>query len=166
MTASLLTEVCRILTEVCNVKMEPELQPLTGETLTFRSANTEDNLRIDIRAMAFLGRQPPGRIFQCKGVQPSCAQQPTNDPKCLLLDTREGKRRAYKQQVCEVEHGSFALLIFSATGGVGPTAVVVFKRLAGMIAEKSNQQYSTTVGMIRCRISFLLLRSAIMCLRG
>ena len=39
-TATLLTEVCH------NVATEPPLQPLTGETLTARSANTNDNARL------------------------------------------------------------------------------------------------------------------------
>ena len=46
-TATLLTEVCH------NVATEPPLQPLTGETLTARSANTDDNARLDIRARGF-----------------------------------------------------------------------------------------------------------------
>ena len=49
LTASLLTEVCR------NVKTEPELQPLTGETLSFRSAKREDNSRLDNCAIVFWG---------------------------------------------------------------------------------------------------------------
>ena len=84
---------------------------------------------------------------------------------CYQRHERE-KRRVYEQRVREVEYGTFGPLVFSATGGMGPTAVVVFKRLAGRIAEKSNQQYSTIMGMIRCRISFSFLRSAIMCMRG
>ena len=56
----------------------------------------------------------------------------------------------YKQQVCEVEHGTFASLVFFATGGMGLMVVVIFKRLAGIIANRCNQQYSTTMGMIRC----------------
>ena len=46
-TATLLTEVCH------NVAIEPPLQPLSGETLTARSANTDDNARLDIRARGF-----------------------------------------------------------------------------------------------------------------
>ena len=64
---------------------------------------------------------------------------------------------AYKQQMREVEHGAFAYPVFSATGGMGPTVVVVFKWLAGMIADRCNQQYSPTMGKIRCRIDFSLL---------
>ena len=45
--ASLLTEVCH------NVTTEPPLQPLNGETLAARSANTDDGARLDIRARGF-----------------------------------------------------------------------------------------------------------------
>ena len=66
----------------------------------------------------------------------------------------------------EIEHGSFSPLVFSATGGMGTVASVVYKRLAAMIATKYAKSYSLTMQWIRCRISFSLLRSAIMCLRG
>ena len=46
-TASLLTEVCH------NVATEPPLQPLTEETFSARSANTDNYARLDIRARGF-----------------------------------------------------------------------------------------------------------------
>ena len=56
--------IAGFLTEVChNVGIEPILQPLLGEQLTFRSANREDGARPDVavndfgektRAMHFL----------------------------------------------------------------------------------------------------------------
>jgi hypothetical protein len=63
-TASLLTEVCH------NVATEPPLQPLSGEALTYRTANSgylvklsthrtansEDGARLDIRARGFWNR--------------------------------------------------------------------------------------------------------------
>ena len=49
-TPSLLTEVCH------NVATEPLMQPLTGETLALRSANSEDGARLDIRARGFWNR--------------------------------------------------------------------------------------------------------------
>ena len=37
----------RLLTEVCpNVAVEPELQPLMGETLSYRTSNYEDGARL------------------------------------------------------------------------------------------------------------------------
>ena len=73
------------------------------------------------------------------------------------------KRRSYEYRVREVEHGYFSPLVFSISGGLGPTA---YKRIASLIAEKKEQPYSLTWLWLRCRLSFSLLRSAIVCLRG
>ena len=44
------------MTEVCNdVQLEPDLQPLTGEQLTYTTANVEDGARLDIAANGFWG---------------------------------------------------------------------------------------------------------------
>ena len=45
-------------------------------------------------------------------------------------------------------------------------ATATYKRLAALIAEKRDEPYGTTMGWIRCRISFSLLRASIMCFRG
>ena len=76
------------------------------------------------------------------------------------------KRRAYKERVREVEHGSFSPLVFSAAGGMGQAASAVYHRLASMILDKHSQPYSLTLFWLRCKLGFSLLRSAIMCLRG
>ena len=49
LTAHLLTEVCH------DVKTEPDLQPLTGETLSHTSANSLDGARLDIDVNGFWG---------------------------------------------------------------------------------------------------------------
>ena len=49
---------------------------------------------------------------------------------------------------------------------MGTTATVVYKRIASLIAEKYEKPYSKTIHWIRCKLSFSLLRSSIMCLRG
>ena len=48
-TAELLTEVCH------SVGVEPTLQPLTGEQLSYRSANVADGARLDVVAEGFFG---------------------------------------------------------------------------------------------------------------
>ena len=52
-TANLLTEVCN------DVRTEPDLQPLTGETMTKSTANTADGARLDIAVNGFRS----GRTF-------------------------------------------------------------------------------------------------------
>ena len=66
----------------------------------------------------------------------------------------------------EVEHGCFSPLVSSVSGGMGTTARIVYKKLGAMIASKHSQSYSQTINWLRCRLSFSLLRSCIMCLRG
>ena len=46
-----------------------------------------------------------------------------------------------------------------------PMLEYVKRRLAALISEKRKKDYSKTINWLRCRLSFSLLRSAIMCLR-
>ena len=57
LTADLLSEVCH---DVC---IEPHLQPLTGESLSYSTTNTEENVRLDIRARGFWGTMATECIF-------------------------------------------------------------------------------------------------------
>ena len=77
---------------------------------------------------------------------------------------KQEKRRQYEQRVCEIEHAIFTTLVMSATGGMGRAATTFYKRLASMISEKRNTEYSNsqTVNWIRCKLSFALLRALIM----
>ena len=84
---------------------------------------------------------------------------------CYKINEQE-KKRAYEERVREIEHGSFAPLVFSISGGMGPIATTVYKRMASLIAEKQNHPYSSTLFWLRCKLSFSLLRSAVMCIRG
>ena len=159
-TADLLSEVCH------NVGIEPSLQPVTGEILSYRSANREDGARLDVVAESFWGRNRQRAFFDVRVFNPF-AQSLRNTPlpQCYRQNELQ-KKRAYDQRVREIEHGSFSALVFSTTGGMGTTATTVYKRLASMIANKHNKTYSKTIHWLRCRLSFSLLRSAIMCLRG
>ena len=160
LTAKLLMEVCP------NVKTEPELQPLTGENLTYTSANRQDSARLDVRAQGFWGEQRQDAFSDVRVFNPHAPSNRHSSLEACYRKHEKEKRRSYDQRIREIERGSFAPLVFSATGGMGPAAQIVYKRLASMISEKSSQSYSTTMGWIRCRLSFSLLRSAIMCIRG
>ena len=46
---------------------------------------------------------------------------------CCYRQNEQEKRHAYDQWVREIEHGSFTPLVFSASGGMGPTARVFYK---------------------------------------
>ena len=76
------------------------------------------------------------------------------------------KWRSYDERVREVEHDTFSPLVFFTAGGRGNTATVVYKRIASLIAGKQTKPYNKTLHRLRCRLSFSLLRSVVMCLRG
>ncbi len=76
------------------------------------------------------------------------------------------KKRAYGQRILEIEHGVFTPLVLSTTGGMGREANTFYKRLAYLLSYKRDVPYSSLMGWLRCKLSFAILRSAVMCIRG
>ncbi|KAG1664431.1 MFS-type transporter SLC18B1 [Nymphon striatum] len=76
------------------------------------------------------------------------------------------KMREYNERILQIEHGTFTPLVFSAFGGMGYESSRFFKRLNEMIAEKKNEKTSVTMSYIRTKLSFSLLRSTLLCVRG
>ena len=68
--------------------------------------------------------------------------------------------------VQNVEHRVFTPLVFSTTGSIGKEGTTFYKRLADMLSRTQERPYSVVMGWMRCRLSFAILRSAIMCIRG
>ena len=134
LTASLLTEGCH------NAKTEPKLQKLTGEALT-QVGEQRRQLETGHLCNGCLGAAVRTHFLMYVRVCNSLAPRiwPMTPNACYRRHKRE-TRKAYEQWVCEVEHGTFASLVFFATGGMRPMAVVVFKQSVRMIADRSNQQ--------------------------
>ena len=58
------------------------------------------------------------------------------------------------------------ITIFTTTGGMAPECQMFHSRLAELIATKKAEEYSKTMNWLRVKISFSLIRSALVCLRG
>ena len=86
-------------------------------------------------------------------------------PKVFIKAERE-KKRAYNQRIIEVEHGSFTPLIFSAYGGYSPETDRFMKELGNKLAEKLDSDTSIVTNWLRTKLSFSLIRSAVLCIRG
>ena len=54
----------------------------------------------------------------------------------------------------------------TSTGGMGREATVFYCHLADLLATHWGQDYSSTINWLRCHLSFALLRSAVLCIRG
>ena len=76
------------------------------------------------------------------------------------------KKRQYASRVLEVEQATFTPLVISTTGGMAAECKRCHSRLAELLATKKGESYATTMSWIRARVSFALLRSALLCLRG
>ena len=76
------------------------------------------------------------------------------------------KKRQYASRVLEVEQATFTSLVFSTTGGMAAECKRYLSWLAELLATKKGESYATTMSWIRARVSFALLRSALLCLRG
>ena len=148
-----------MMSEVCNnVSIEPRLQPLSGEALRFKTANSDSNARLDIAANGFWGGRFESSFFNVRVF---------NHPfKSAYCRHEREKRCQYEQRVREVEHGHFTPLVFTTTGGMGDAAGQVYKSLANLLTEKLDLSYGEVMGWIRCKLSFALVRLAIMCIRG
>ena len=67
LTAEALTEVCN---DVC---IEPNLQPLSGESFHYSSANKEDGARLDVRATGFWGDRYQQAYFDVRVFNPNAS---------------------------------------------------------------------------------------------
>ena len=104
--------------------------------------------------------------FLYKGIEPFRANLQQHPFGLMLSQERDGKEKGLWPENKRNWTQIIFTTRFSTTGGMGMTAIVVHKRLASLIAEMYEKRYSNTMQWIQCRLSYSLLRSAIMCLRG
>ncbi len=155
LSANLLKEVCH------NINREPPLQPLSGESFELLSTTTADGARLDIAADGFWGYSDQRVLFDVKVVNP-LSQTYAN----MSLPACYQRAEQLKKRIREVEHGTFSPIIFATTGGVGPVASSFLKRLGLLISEKSQLPYRSTLNLLRCELSFSIIKSSIRCIRG
>ena len=157
---SYLVLVSQYATRCCHrICVKPTLQLLTGERFSLRSTNTEEGARLDIKAQNFWDKSKQSTFFDVRIFNSHAPANCTSSTDACYRRHECEKRRAYEQRVLEVEHGTFTPLVLSTSGDWGPSATVAFKRLADL-----NQPYSSTLSLIRCKIAFSLIDSAIACL--
>ena len=77
----------------------------------------------------------------------------------------EKEKRAYNR-IMNVEHGIFIPLVFSLTGCESHETSMFHKHIAQKIANKTEENYEKVQTLIRCKLSFLVLRSVLLCIRG
>ena len=154
------------LSKTCHgVALEPPLQPLTGEIIAPKTANRQDEARADIHARGFWG-QRQSAFFDVRMFHPNAPSYCNTSVPSLYRRHEAQKKHEYGDRVTEVEQASFTPLVFATTGGMGREAIVFYRCLADHLSRRGSTSYSQTLAFIRCTLSFSLLRSATMCIRG
>ena len=154
-----------ILQAVCTyVDVEPVLREVTGEVLP-RGANKTPDARLDIRARGFCARELTA-FFDLRVCHPNADSYNNLTPEQIYKLHENDKKRLYSSRVLEVERGTFTPLVFTTTGGMSNECQRYHSRLAELLAVKKQESYASTIAWIRTRVSFAILRSALVCLRG
>ena len=155
--------IAEMLEEVTSdVKIEPALQSLSGEEI---KGNQSDEARSDISARGFWIRGQRA-FFDIRVFDPNAQRyQSKTLRKCYEINEQE-KKREYSSRILKVEQGTFTPLVFSATGGMGRECSMFVKKLSQLISIKRKKELSVVTYGIRCKISFALLRSCLLCIRG
>ena len=159
--------VGELLTEVCHaVAIEPQLAPLSGEVFMAASTNTAEDARADVRARGFWTRAQDA-FFDVRVFHPDAASYSAQPLDALLLQHERQKKLQYGERIVNVDRGTFSPLVLSTSGVAAPECERFLKRLCGLLARAdSSMPYAHHVAYVRCRLSFALLRSAVMCVRG
>ena len=157
--------LANVLSEVQkDVAIEPLLIPLTGEVLP-DSAITEDEARLDISARGFW-QEGQQALFDVRVFNPFASTHLQSSlAKCFENNERE-KKRKYNQRVIQIEHGTFSPLVFTPYGGMSRETEHFINTLCAKLALKRDIPYANIVNWLRSKLSFALIRSAILCVRG
>ena len=146
------------------MRIEPPLEPLTGEELP-KTANKEQEARLDIAARGFW-QESAMAFFDVRVFNPFAK---THSKKTLdaAFDFHENyKKTKYNKRVINIEHGSFTPVVLSAYGGYGRETERFMSKLVSKIAEKKDVPLSSISNYVRTKLSFILVKSQVMCIRG
>ena len=155
----------KLAAEISNdVRIEPPLQHLSGENLP-RNSNISEEARLDISIRGFWQKEQSA-FFDVRVFNPFAPSYRNQKLDSTFAGNEREKKRAYSQRVLQVEHGSFTPLIFAHSGGSSRETEKFISVLSTKISEKRDLSISLVTNWIRTKLSFALLRSAILCIRG
>ena len=108
----------------------------------------------------------PRCFFDIRIFHPDAASYVDKPLEKLFLQHEQQKKLEYNEGIVNVDCGTFCLLVFTTAGTASPECAKFLQWLCGMLANLDRMPYAQTAWYVRCRLSFALLRAAIMCLRG
>ena len=134
-TANLLTEVCK------DVRVEPRLQPLSGEKFSERTSNNSDQARVDISARGFW---LTGQVvfFDVRVFNPTAKRYVNQELRKSYKVNEKEKKKQYHERILHVEHRTFTPLVMHITCGMGRESRKFYACLSEMISKKRKENYA------------------------
>ena len=148
-----------------DVEVEPPLVRVDGEVMRHKSANVQRDARSDVRVRGFW-RDQRNAFFDMRVFYPFASSYRNQKPSMLYKKAEQVKKREYGQRIAQVEDGDFTPMVMSSTGGMGNEMQIALKHLASKIAEKRRARYPLIASLLRRKMAFAMMRSALVCLRG
>ena len=136
-----------------DVEVEPHLIPSNDQP-------DESRLDLSIRDFWQRGQKAFLDIRICNPYAPTLRQLSL---KKLLENNEKEKKRKYGRRVVDIEHGSFSPVVFTAFGGCSRETEKVLAVLTSKLSEKRKIDRSVVAGWLNTKLSFALLRAAILC---
>ncbi len=149
-TANLSAIVCK------DVEKEPILQ---------KRFDHDSELRADVTLRGFWQRQQKA-FLDVRVFSPSARSYQNQNLASVMKQMEKEKKRKYVNRILDQENGTFTPLVFSANGGMSTETKRFYARLSELLCEKNKSSFSETYFYVKRKISFSLIRSAVVCLRG
>ena len=90
-----------------DVTIEPQLQPLTTESLHYRSSNRANDARLDIKAKGFWDCRHQNAYFDVRVFNPLATSYRDKPLPTVYRQQEQETKRTYEDRVIQVEHGCF-----------------------------------------------------------
>ena len=145
-----------------DAEIEPALQKIDNEKIDRR---TEHEARPDIRGQG-VWQQGQNAFFDIRLTNVNANSQKNQSVETVLRKHEKEKKTSHNSRIMNVKHETFTPLVFSLTGSEGQEASMFHKHIAQKISAKTEENYDIALSLIKCKLSFLILRSVLICVRG
>ena len=130
------------LAKVCkNVESEPRMIPPDNEEFRLQSTNTSEEARLDVKARSFWSKRV-NVFFDVPLTHVNSKSNQGLSTSKIFENHENEKKRLYNQQIVDVEHGTFTLLIFGTNGVVGEECSLFLKKLTEKLSFKTDESYA------------------------
>ena len=119
-----------------DMKIEPVLQSLTGETFVQQTANKSDSAQLDIRSRGFWTKHQMAFFGVMVFDSNTKRYSPQSLQRCYINNKKE--KYQYNMRVLQVENGSFTPVVYSINGRMGSVASKSYSQIDEMLFEKHN----------------------------